>query len=337
MKLLITGASGFVGSRLASFYKEKYEVWAPTHREFDFTDKDAAWIGVKAFQPDVILHCGAISDVGTCERNPELSMKVNVEGTKNLAECCALLREQAARGKVAGDIRAFVGRGAVEQPCRGKFISCSSDQVYVRPPRSGESIHTYLTPWKESDADEPVPLYGKHKLMAEKLSQEILPDTIALRLTWMYGTLTKTEAAAGRRNMEVILREAILQKQPVTLSATDYRAVTDIGEVVRNMEKVWELPGGVYNYGSTASGPIFDTVCQAFRMAGIPGGNGEDPIQAQQETAVFGDTADIRIIKGQNGSPRNLTMDTQKLTAAGIRFEDTASGLARCIKKILES
>ena len=32
-KLLVTGASGFVGSRAAEFYRGKYEVYAPFHRE----------------------------------------------------------------------------------------------------------------------------------------------------------------------------------------------------------------------------------------------------------------------------------------------------------------
>ena len=286
MKLLITGAGGFVGSRLASFYKEKYEVWAPSHSEFDFTDREAAWKGVKEFGPDVILHCGAISDVGTCEKNPELSLRVNVEGTKNLAESCAQT-------------------GA-------KFVYCSSDQVYVRKPYEGESDETYLRPWKEADAEAPAPLYGQHKLLAEQLCQSICPDSVGLRLTWMYGTLTPAERAKGRRNMEVILGEA-LSGQPISLSATDYRAVTDIGEVVSNMEAAWHLPGGVYNYGSTASGPIYDTVRAAFVRAGVTG--------VQIEKAV--------------GGLRNLTMNTDKLAAAGIRFADTETALAECIRKIM--
>lgn len=34
-KLLVTGASGFLGSRVAGFYRKKYEVYAPFHREMD--------------------------------------------------------------------------------------------------------------------------------------------------------------------------------------------------------------------------------------------------------------------------------------------------------------
>lgn len=299
MKILITGGSGFVGSRLAGFHKEKHEIWTPSHTEFDFTDKDAARQRIKGFLPDVILHCAAISDVGTCEKNPELSMRVNVTGTRNLAECCAEFGI--------------------------KFVYCSSDQVYVRPPYQDESAEKYLEPWKEEDAKDPVPLYGKHKLMAEQLVQQICPDSVGLRLTWMYGTLTEKEKAAGRRNMEVILREAIEDGQEILLSATDFRAVTDIDEVVRNMEKVWQLPGGVYNYGSTGYGPIYETVCQAFCKAGI---------RVSDCKAADGKT--VQIVKNEAGNLRNLTMNTDKIQAAGIAFKDTCSALTDCIEKIID-
>ena len=148
--------------------------------------------------------------------------------------------------------------------------------------------------------------------------------------------------------MEVILREAVLQKQPVSLSATDYRAVTDIGEVVRNMEKAWELPGGVYNFGSTANGPIYDTVCQAFEMAGIPVAEGSAAFEMAGISVTEGGSTDmvqlnaldwtgVRLIKNESGTLRNLTMDTGKLEAAGIRFADTATGLAHCIQRIISA
>ena len=37
-KLLITGASGFLGSRIVDFYTGSYEILAPSHHELDITD-----------------------------------------------------------------------------------------------------------------------------------------------------------------------------------------------------------------------------------------------------------------------------------------------------------
>ena len=104
MKIMITGAGGFLGSRLLSFYGEKYEVRGMTHRELDVTDAAKTLDAVGHFCPDVLIHCSAVSDVGTCEREPERSFAVNVTGSENLAAACAQT-------------------GA-------KLVLCSSDQVY---------------------------------------------------------------------------------------------------------------------------------------------------------------------------------------------------------------
>lgn len=40
MRIMLTGAGGFLGNRLFSYYREKYEVWAPSHKELDFTRED---------------------------------------------------------------------------------------------------------------------------------------------------------------------------------------------------------------------------------------------------------------------------------------------------------
>ena len=118
MRIMLTGAGGFLGSRLFSYYKDKYEVWAPSHKELDFTREENARKAVGDFQPDVLLHCGAISDVGACERDPELSMRVNVEGTRYLARACLMTGT--------------------------RMVMCSSNQVYFRKMGEKESTEEYL-------------------------------------------------------------------------------------------------------------------------------------------------------------------------------------------------
>ena len=93
------------------------------HGELDFTKEEETEKAVRAFRPEVLLHCGAISDVGACEREPELSLRVNVEGTRNLARAC---REAGAR-----------------------MVMCSSDQVYFRGQEEGESREAFLSPHRK--------------------------------------------------------------------------------------------------------------------------------------------------------------------------------------------
>ena len=58
-KLLITGATGFVGSRAAAYYQNKYEVYTPTHEEMDITDPVSVRQFFEQIKPDYVIHCAA--------------------------------------------------------------------------------------------------------------------------------------------------------------------------------------------------------------------------------------------------------------------------------------
>ena len=66
-KLFVTGASGFLGSRIAKYYNGKYEVCAPAHGEVDITDEKGVTLALEQFMPDVVVHCAAISDASGVE------------------------------------------------------------------------------------------------------------------------------------------------------------------------------------------------------------------------------------------------------------------------------
>ena len=80
-RMLITGGTGFLGSRVAEYFKNTYELSVPTRQEMDITDAAAVERTFQAFRPDVVIHCAAMSDTGRCQREPELSWAWNVEGS----------------------------------------------------------------------------------------------------------------------------------------------------------------------------------------------------------------------------------------------------------------
>ena len=67
-RLLVTGASGFLGSRIIEYYRDRYEICAPSHTDMDITDKEKVAAVFRDFKPHMVVHSAAISDVGVCER-----------------------------------------------------------------------------------------------------------------------------------------------------------------------------------------------------------------------------------------------------------------------------
>lgn len=228
-RLLVTGASGFLGSRVAEFFREKYEICAPGHGEMDITDRAGVMARLREWRPDAVVHCAAISDVGRCEREPERSWDINVEGSVNLA-------------MAAGQTGA-------------KCLLCSSDQVYFGSAAAG--------PHREDEVLEPGNLYGREKLYAEKRCLEVNPDCVLLRLSWMYDARTLNEREHGDFLRTLLGRLGSSEK--ISYPVHDLRGLTDVNEVTKNMEAAFALQGGVYNFGSPNEKNMYETVYGLFQ------------------------------------------------------------------------
>ncbi len=59
MKILITGANGFLGKYLASFFKDKYDVYALGREQFDVCDDMQVVNTLDSIRPNVVIHCAA--------------------------------------------------------------------------------------------------------------------------------------------------------------------------------------------------------------------------------------------------------------------------------------
>lgn len=282
MKLLLTGGSGFLGRRAAAcFEKLGFQVLSPSHRELDMTDEAAVRSWFRENKPEAVLHTAAISDTGLCQRNPEWSETVNVAGSVNLAHCC----------------RAFGGR----------LVLCSSDQVY-----SGSLLPG---PHREEEPVAPNNVYGNQKLRAEQRCLEILPETVCLRLSWMYSTV---HFPGEHSHFLTALKAALADpQQPLTWPVHDRRGITDVDAVAKNLPSALELPGGVYNFGSENNANPYATVKEIL-------------------TALSMTEALARLVPNEEAfaeSPRDISMDTAKIRKAGIFFPTTREGLLSALKK----
>jgi len=161
-KILVTGASGFLGWNVCCaarascdvygvYYSHQLTIDNVTMVRTNMTDEHEMRSMFERIRPDAVIHCAAIADPNTCERDPALSHCVNVEASVRLARMC----------KETGAAMVFV----------------STDLVF-----DGEHA-----PYAETDATTPVSVYGRHKLEAENSIREIYADVTVCRVPVMFG------------------------------------------------------------------------------------------------------------------------------------------------------
>lgn len=160
MKVFISGASGLVGGNCLSYFKQQgWDVVGshlsyPTAATVFYNTLDQQHpdnFDIQAFKPRVIIHCGALTHVDYCEDHQEESYEKTVQSTQHLV--------------------------AVARACGAKLVYISTD--YVFDGTSG--------PYTETAEVNPLSIYGRHKLAAEQLAVQELPDTLVIRITNVYG------------------------------------------------------------------------------------------------------------------------------------------------------
>ena len=276
-KILITGASGFVGGRVVEAMRGIYNLLTPTHRELDVTREEDVERYILSTQPDAILHLAAISNTGYCEEHPEESYLVNVVSVENLAK-------SAARHDI-------------------KMVWFSSDQIY--------NGNHELGPLTEDMAVSPENHYGRHKLLAEEKAMAICPSSVALRATWMYDVPRNRMKTHG--NFVINFQNALATDTPLRFATREFRGITWIEDVVRNIPYTFDLPGGVYNFGAENLMNTYETALEYGKMVGC-------------------DT-DTLIIPDHERFPqhiRNISISMKKAYDAShgrIQFRDTLKGL----------
>jgi dTDP-4-dehydrorhamnose reductase len=195
LKVLITGASGLYGSKLAQLAIAKgLEVYSADIQslsvygnfvKMDISDKAMVNEAFSSIKPDVVVHAATLTDVDKCELNKALAWKVNVDGTKNIAEA--------------------------SQKAGSFLIYISTDYVF-----SGEK-GCYV----ESDSPEPINYYGLTKLEAEKIIQE-LPEYFIARPSVIYGSTP----AAGKVNFALWLIETLRKGERVKIVTDQWNTPT---------------------------------------------------------------------------------------------------------------
>jgi dTDP-4-dehydrorhamnose reductase len=172
-KVLIFGSTGQLGTDLVSVLQNsgKFEVIPSTHEDADCTDAAAVRKAVLHFRPQFVINSAAYVRVDDCEDHASEAFAVNAIGALNIARACA----------------------EVGACC----VYISTDYVF-----DGEKE----TPYVESDATNPINVYGISKLAGELLVRQTAPRWLIVRVASLFG---ETGARGkGGNFIETILAKA---------------------------------------------------------------------------------------------------------------------------------
>ncbi|MBO5420780.1 MAG: dTDP-4-dehydrorhamnose reductase [Clostridia bacterium] len=154
MKVLVTGYNGQLGYDVVKKIRSSAcdECIGVDLQDFDITDKMQTVEYIKNYHPDAVVHCAAYTAVDKAEDDAETCYKVNVTGTKNIAEAC--------------------------KEIDAKMLYVSTDYVY-----GGHGSE----PIDPSAATDPQNVYGKTKLEGEEAVKSVLDKYFIVRTSWVFG------------------------------------------------------------------------------------------------------------------------------------------------------
>ena len=210
MRVLLTGANGFLGYYLAELLLQHgHDVIATGRGEtrltfkqydsfhyvvMDFTDPYRVHDVFQHYQPEAVIHSGAMTLVDECEVHQWEAYLANVEGTLNLLSN-------------AEDLR-----------CHFTFLS--TDFVFD----GSRGMYT------EKDRPSPVNFYGKTKWEAEQAVAEYPFDWSIVRTVHVYG-----EPKNGGMNFLHLLKTKLERGESYLVVTDQFRTPTYVGDLARGV------------------------------------------------------------------------------------------------------
>ena len=161
-KVLVTGASGFVGGYLTSALSAHHPDWvldAPdSPGAVDVTDARAVEAWIRDARPDIVVHLAAVAAVTASVKDPRLAWQVNLDGTLNVV--LAMQRHAPAShllfvssAEVYGDSLKSpepITEAALLQPVNPYAASKAAADILVRQAVSGGLSATIMRPFNHT-------------------------------------------------------------------------------------------------------------------------------------------------------------------------------------------
>jgi dTDP-4-dehydrorhamnose reductase len=241
MKVLVTGVGGQLGydvinellkrnyDAIGSDIIEKSPFDNVPYVQLDITDKSSVERVIKDINPNAVVHCSAWTAVDLAEDNIEQVRKVNVDGTKNIAEVCK------------------------ELDC--KMVYISTDYVF-----NGQGTE----PWQPDCKDyAPLNVYGQSKLDGELSVTSNIDKYFIVRIAWVFGingkNFIKTMLNVGKTHDTVRVVDDQIGTPTYTYDLA--RLLVDMIETEKYGYYHATNEGGYISW--------YDFTCEIYRQAGL--------------------------------------------------------------------
>lgn len=150
MRIVVTGASGQLGSELVASAKRRgHDIIGTTRADLDVCDRALTIARIVELRPDLIIHAAAWTAVDACESDPERAMRDNGDATRHVIDAA--------------------------QAVGAKVMYVSTDYVFDG---------TKATPYVETDEPNPTSVYGESKLAGERA---VRAGDAIVRISWVCG------------------------------------------------------------------------------------------------------------------------------------------------------
>lgn len=233
--VLVTGGAGQLGSELerqTNKLNSALRFIYTDAAELDITDKAQVEQMVEDLDVQYIINCAAYTAVDKAESDKEIAFLINTKGVQNLTEV------------------------AKEHGC--KFIHVSTDYVFDG---------TATQPYKETDATNPLSVYGITKLQAEEAILQSGAEAVILRTSWLFSeynvNFVKTMLRLMNERDEI---SVVADQQGTPTYAADLAEMILV--ILDEAEKeVWK--SGIYHFSNSGATTWFGFASKIKELAGL--------------------------------------------------------------------
>jgi len=290
MRVLVTGAAGFVGTRLCARLAARGDELLARDRELDVCDAARVRDAIDAARPDAIVHLAAISSVPEAEADPLRAYRVNTLGARALLD------------------------GALRAAPRARVLLVTSAAIYgAAPPGSAG--------FDERSALRPASAYARTKAAADLLGAAYAERGLAVVRARPFNHSGAGRPAAyveARLARDVVAIAAGRSALPLPLAnAESQRDFLDVEDVVDAYVALLDpqAPGGAYNIARGEPVSLRELAQRLCRLAGVAPeiAATSDPLRAPD--ATIGSAEKLRAATGWR--PKRALDDTlRELLAA---------------------